>query len=282
MTAPCVGTCNETTGWLTADDLCAPCVEFIDYTGSPLEDSMKMASDLLFFASAQQFPGTCRELVRPCGQGFQGVYVPYNLRHLSGWPCGHEPGSCSCTPFRKIDLAFQPLTSIVGIKVCNDSNPDWPGTCVLDPAYYHIDNFALLVRDENPDGTNPGWPNCGQMSPSTALEDTFEVDFTYGLEPPSFLKRAAAVLACEIYMACSPEAFEDTVCRLPRNVQSIVRQGVSIVMQSAFFTPINGKPVQFGIPEVDMALAMVNPHGLTAPSAIVSPDDFDLVRRVDT
>lgn len=246
---------------------------------------MAMASDILFFATGQQFPGTCREIVRPCDQDFRGSYgVPRGLSHLSADPCScDDRPSCGCSPFQEIELGFHPISSILEVKVCAASNPAWPGTCVLSSDLYHIDEFHWLVRDPNPDGTNPGWPNCSYMGTTANAEDLFTVDFSYGQPAPTMLKRAAAILACELVIGCDPAAFPDAECRLPRNVVSIARQGVNVVLESAFFTARPGQPMQFGIPEIDMVVASLNKFGLTAPSVILSPDEhMDVARRIDT
>lgn len=287
MSVPCIGPCSP---YATVDDLCAPCSD-IPYPDEFVDTALAMASDILYFATGQQFPGTCREIVRPCTPSFCGSYsygVPYRLAHLSpGGPCScDDQPSCGCTPFRQIELGFHPISTIQEVRVCGPSNPDWAadgsGTCVLSSDLYHIDEFHWLVRDDNPDGTNPGWPHCSNMSPSTTADDVFSVDFTYGQPVPAILTRATAILACELIIGCNPEAFDEALCRLPRNVVSVARQGVSIVLQSAFFTPRPGQPVQFGIPEIDMAITSLNPYGLKAPMVILSPDDDDVARRVGT
>lgn len=280
MTVRCIGPC---TPYATVDDLCTPCSD-IPYPDDFVDEMLAMASDILYFATGQQFPNTCREVVRPCGSDC-GDGVPYRLRHLvSSDPCGcADYPSCGCSPIRQVELGFHPITSIIEVIVADSSNPAYPGSSVLSPTLYHIDEFHWLVRDPNPDGTNPGWPSCSNMSPDVTADDVFQVDFTYGQPAPSMLTRATAILACELIIGCAPDSFPDAECRLPRNVVSIARQGVSVVLESAFFTRTNNKPIQFGIPEIDMVLAVLNPFGNTAPSIILSPDDdYEVARRIDT
>lgn len=280
MAAPCIGPCSP---YATVDDLCMPCSD-IPYPDDAVDDALAMASDILYFATGQQFPNTCREVVRPCNPGFCGSYgVPYRLSHLSADPCSCDDRPfCGCSPFREIELGFHPLTSIIEVKVCGSSNPSWPGSCVLPSNLYHIDEFHWLVRDPNPDGSNPGWPHCNYMGTTTDADGLFSVDFSYGQPAPSMLTRATAILACELIIGCNPDAFPEAECRLPRNVVSIARQGVNVVLQSAFFVQQPGRPMDFGIPEINMVVSTLNPHGLTAPNIILSPDEYDVARRVDT
>lgn len=282
MSVKCVGACSP---YIEFADLCSPCID-IPYPDEAVDDAMAMASDILYFATGQQFPGTCREVVRPCASGFCGSYaVPRGLSHLTADACScDDRPNCGCSPFRQIELGFHPISSIIEVKVCGPSNPSWPGTCVLPANLYHIDEFHWLIRDDNPDGTNPGWPNCGYMGTTANADDLFTVDFSYGQPAPLMLKRAAAILACELIIGCDPDAFAEAECRLPRNVVSIARQGINVVLQSAFFVQQPGRPMDFGIPEINMAVSTLNPHGLTAPNIILSPDDdpIDVGRRVGT
>lgn len=256
---------------------------------------MAMASDLLYYASGQQFPNVCREIVQPCrrddcscfpGSTFYGSSFSGSSLSQSGFgSLGQQRFDqlpCGCNHFLQVELGFHPISSIIEVRDCSSSNPAYPGSCILPSDLYHIDNFHYLVRDPNPDGTNPGWPRCSTMSPDQNDPGLFQVEFAYGQPVPRAGVRAAATLACEIYMGCNPGAFEDAECRLPKNIVSLTRQGVSMVLQSAFFNPMPGRPIQFGISEIDMFLSIYARHGNTAPSVLLSPDEPDVARRVNT
>ncbi|WP_235687034.1 hypothetical protein [Tomitella gaofuii] len=81
---------------------------------------------------------------------------------------------------------------------------------------------------------------------------TWSVEYRRGVRPPEQVGRLVGLLAAEFYAACTGGK-----CRLPRRVQTVSRQGVT--MQLADPTDIyeSGKT---GIPEVDMWLAAVNPN----------------------
>lgn len=73
-----------------------------------------------------------------------------------------------------------------------------------------------------------------------------------------------ALLVSEFWNAC-----RGGKCRLPKRVQSISRQGVSMQMVDPVALFEN---MQTGISEVDLWITAVNPHRLSAPSAVSSPD----------
>lgn len=123
---------------------------------------------------------------------------------------------------------------------------------------------------------------CQDMKLASTEDDTFEVTFVHGREAPEELGavRAAAILACEIALACSPETASK--CRLPKRTQSVARAGITInlIDPTEFLNLERGKPMRTGLPEVDMFLSAVNPYGQTAPAAVISPDIPPHSRRV--
>lgn len=116
------------------------------------------------------------------------------------------------------------------------------------------------------------WPTCQDMSKPATEPGTFEVTYLRGKPVPEAGIWAAGLLACELIKACAPPA-EGCECRLPSNVQSVVREGVSIDMEA--FVLGGGEGVDFGrtgIPEVDLWLKTVNPFKRVAPSRVYSVD----------
>lgn len=281
VSAPCKSACSP---WTTSDDVqaCAPCG---DVDGAVLDDAIAAASDVLFELSGRQFPGSCRDVVRPCGRATFEAH-PHDLVIDSanadsptsfGRPfiaCGCNRGRhCGCSTLSEITLGGYPLTSITEIKVADDSNPDWPGTAVLDPARYRIDDYRWLVRLPNPDGSRPGWPCCQALELAAGEPDTFEVTFTYGVGPPPMGVRAANVLACQLALACTG----GDGCRLPQRVTSITRQGLTMVLLDPFLFLERGRS---GLYEVDLFLATYNPSGIRRRAQIVTPGQPRRVRRV--
>jgi hypothetical protein len=126
------------------------------------------------------------------------------------------------------------------------------GGDVLDPSKYELRANDLVRID------GESFPCC---------QDDMTITFTHGVAPPLSGVTAAAVLGCELYLACSPSGKEK--CRLPRNISSIARQGVSVIFQSL----VNPRAhFRFGIWEIDIFLEAYNPTGTTARSIILSPD----------
>jgi hypothetical protein len=226
-----------------------------------MEEYFTVASELLYKATAQQFSGECDVIVHPCSCRWfsdhdltvtNGILTLRSMTHFQA--CGCSSGwSCSCRFKSSIELPYGPIIDITEVSTTDDGE--------LPIGSYDFHGSTLVRLD------GERWPIC---------DDDFLVSYTYGRTVPSHLRHAAAILACELYMGCNPDSFDEGDCRLPRNVVSIVRQGVAVALQSAFFTPQPGRPVQFGIPEIDMAIAAENPYGLIAPSVVLDPDEGDL------
>lgn len=235
--------------WIDDDDLCAPCdTETLDPTLlATLRDS---ASELLYVLSGRQFPGICNTAtVRP---------------YLRRQDCGFDPWT------RRVDnteviLSHFPIVSIGAVKV-RESNDGTLET--LDSSLYRLDNSQILVRLDNPDGSNPGWPLYQDLNQNEGGDGRFfEVTYDWGQAPPAAGKKAAAILTCELALACNPAT--QGKCRLPARTQSIVRQGVSVEFVDA---------AQFleddltGLYEVDMFLKAYNPRKLRRRGTVWSPD----------
>lgn len=258
--------------WASDADLCSPCNDYA-FDSALMDDFFQMSSEVLYQLSGQQFPGTCEEVIRPCTRGaWNGIWRDAPLSHFPyrrwGLPvCGcPDDDSCSCTFMSKIALPHYPIISAT-VKL--DGNTF---------TAFRIDDQKYLVRT---DGER--WPCCQDLSLPATDEDTWEVSYDWGREVPVAGRRAAGILACELYMACNPEQFEGQ-CRLPRNIVQIARQGVTVLVSSTseLFTTRTGQPAKFGIWEIDMFLRAFNPYGLTAPTVIITPDEAPVGKRVDT
>lgn len=274
MGAPCVSAC---TPWATTDDICSPCDDY-SFPAGLLDDMLSVATDLLFELSGKRFPGSCQDVVRPCSQSFPADPFPNrvagqrtvftnssngSIQVSSSCGCS-SPRSCGCARLSEVTLGVEPITEINEIKVDG---------AILPSSSYRIDDYKFLVRTDG-----ESWPCCQNLlnDPDTD-DDTFQVDFTYGTPPPPAGVHAAAVLACELALACQPETLGE--CRLPRRVQSITRQGVSMVLLDPFEFLDQGR---VGIIEVDLFLRTYNPNRLRRAATVISPDITERVRRVNT
>ena len=68
-------------------------------------------------------------------------------------------------------------------------------------------------------------------------------------------------------------------CRLPRNVQTVTRQGTSMLMMDPGALLAGGR---WGIAEVDFFVESTNPAHLMQPATMTSPDIGRAVRRAGT
>lgn len=260
--------------WATDADLCSPCN---DYAVDPsiMDEYLLSASEVLFQLSGQQFTGECEQTIRPCSrQGWNSFARTSDMLYASDLRpaivCGClDDDSCSCTSISQLRLPRSPVIAIDEVKVDGS---------VLATSAYRLDDNQYLVRL---DGEK--WPCCQDLLLADTESDTWSVSYTFGRPPPNIGVKAAAILACELYMACDPETFEGQ-CRLPRNVIQVARQGVTVLVQSSteLFSMRPGHPTKTGIWEIDMFLRAFNPYGVTAPVAVLSPDLPPIGRRVDT
>jgi hypothetical protein len=188
-----------------------------------------MAIELLWNWTGQKF-GQCPVEVRPCRAGCTDTITtfwgrgPYPFTSVGGWtpvlvggkwynvgcPCGD--GGCSCTiPGQSISLPG-PVWAVEEVLIDG---------AVLPSTSYRVDDYRWLVRLDG-----EGWPYCQDLvAPTTAL-DTWQVSYIQGLPVPIGGQVAAARLACELWKA----ACGDSSCALPKRIQSITRQGVTVAM----------------------------------------------------
>lgn len=257
-TAGQLGTCGQ---WATEADVCSPCTD----ETADLDDWIGVASDILFELSGQRFPGVCTDTVRPCSvtchsdgaRRYDDLVASSSYQWFGACGCGSTPCGCSALP--ELVLSGWPLVSITEVLIDG---------ATLDPSAYRIDDWRRLVRV---DGEQ--WPACQDLSAPTTEADTFSVEFAYGVAPPAAAVAAAATLGCQFALACAGSA----ACRLPQRVQSITRQGVSMVMLDPFTFFDDGRT---GLYDVDLFLAA---YGNSAkkrwPAIIANADTRARVRR---
>jgi hypothetical protein len=165
--------------------------------------------------------------------------------------CGCED-ACSCCRVCSVVLDG-PAQEIVEVRVDG---------VVVPPEAYRIDNHRELIRTDG-----ACWPRCPDLH--AALDDVggaaFGVTYRRGLPLDDAAMWAYSVYACELLKACTGASG----CRLPKRVQSITREGVTMSFIDELEYLDKGRT---GIPEVDMWLASVNPSGLRGRSRVLSPD----------
>lgn len=108
------------------------------------------------------------------------------------------------------------------------------------------------------------WPRQDLTRPA-GDPGTWTVRYARGTPPPAGAGIVAGQLANEFYKSCTtPDQ-----CALPRRVTSITRQGVTMQMADPQAIIDAGGT---GLPEVDLWVKALNPHGLTQPASVWSPD----------
>lgn len=211
-----------------------------------------LAVYVLWALSGRQF-GVCPEVVRPCPprwldlQHFQrpSFYGLLNERdwYLMAQGCGCA-GRCITSGPRVIHLPG-PAVSVTAVKIDG---------VTLDPADYTLEGDSLYRNGGS------AWPGQNLGRPAGEV-GTWTVEYTRGTPAPAGVANLVGRLASEFVSACAGGK-----CRLPRNVTTVQRQGISFEVYDPKDMYANGKT---GLPEVDMWLSAVNPNHLAAAPSVV-------------
>lgn len=242
-----------------------------------LDSLIWVSSTWLWRASGRQFPGPASTTVRPvdqCGGGYGighgNLADSFNSRggtYGSWGNQGRGEGAHEIllghTPVRSVDQVV--INGSIFAATASDGAPN-----------YRLDDARWLVRCDG--NAWPAWQDWGHESGLAASGDksnTWEVTLTWGDDPPPDGIYASQILAGELALAAN----QSGQCRLPRNVQSVTRQGTSMVMLDPSAL-IDGN--RWGIPEIDFFVMSANPNGLLQPATMTSPDIGRAVRRAGT
>lgn len=231
--------------WLVDDDL-GPCASV--GTIEQRARAIAVATELLYVASGRRF--ACHvDVVRPnrtnsaCGCG-SGSLVERALAARDGWP------ECGCGG-AEIVLPG-PVSEIVTVTVDG---------AVLDAGAYVLFDNRRLVRVDG-----ESWPCCQSLATPDGEPGTWSIEYRHGTQPPVSGVSAAIELACETarFFAGSSD------CRLPRRVQTVTRQNVSMTVVDAQDFLDEGR---LGLPLADYFLTYFGAPSRTGRRArIVSPD----------
>lgn len=168
--------------------------------------------------------GTCTVTVMPCNDW--GV--------LCGG-CFNNYRSCGCVNVSEVKIPG-PVDSVTEVVIDG---------VVLDQTDYRIDDYQWLVRLDG--GV---WPsNTDYLDP-----DAFSVTYELGISPPA----GAGIITGRLVCYRSP--CSNSGCKMPRNVNQVTRQGVTMLRH------LEG----FGVLDVDQWVA--NANNPTRAGAVHSPD----------
>lgn len=217
------------------------------------------ATEMLWMLSGRRF-GTCPVTVRPCQSCGEHTYQTYGVMEQGGSGGGWVPylmdgqwrncgcaGPHSCRPASEVYLPG-PVAGISEVRVDG----------VVVPAnLYRVDDSAWLVRQ---DGQR--WPDWQDLSAAPGAVNTFVVTYLRGVTVPMAGRIAAGALAHEFAKAC-----QGGPCRLPQQVQSIVRQGVEMQLVAE-----DAAEMLTGVSEADQWIRAVNPSKLRQRPRVASLD----------
>jgi len=224
------------------------------------------ATEVLWMLSGRQY-GTCEVTLRPCREDC----APVNVFGVSNYYASHWAypyiwyttgcaggcmGMCSCNTVHRFTLP-QPISSIVEIIVDGE---------VVPTGSYRVDNYRYVVRTDG-----EAWPRCNDLSINEG-PGAWSSTVIFGAEVPEIAKLAVGELGCEFIKALTG----NKDCRLPKRVQSLTRQGVTM----AFLDPqefLNEGKTGFYI--ADLFLTASNPNRLQSGATFHSPDVPDVPYR---
>lgn len=218
--------------------------------------AVEMASQALWAASGRRF-GPCSVTLRPCREtcpdaagdwfawGGGDFVTPRFFRGVwSNVTCGSCTSGCSCGPVPQVVLPG-PVAAVTEVRIDG---------AVLAPAAYRLDNRRYLVRIDGGD-----WPDCNDLTRNDG-PGTWSVTLTLGADVPVLGQAAAGELAAEFatLLGCGK-------CRLPNNIASLARQGVTVELG-------DGTSLLDTLPITAAFLRTYNPHKLTSGATLMSPD----------
>lgn len=222
------------------------------------------AADVLYALTGRHL-GSCQLTVRPCRQDcggtwpFAGAYwwemgvYPRPVFYQGVWTnltCSSCQNGCSCGVVQEA-LLPAPVSQVLQVKVDG---------VVLDPTAYRVDDWRRLVRLDG-----GSWPLCNDLSKADTAAGTWSVTLTVG-EPVSTLGQLAlGELATQFakLIACESD------CVIPRPVQQLVRQGVTMNFLDPNTVFTEGR---LGLYLCDLFISTVNPHGLASRSQVYDVD----------
>lgn len=218
----------------------------------------QFATDVLYALSGRRYPGprVATLTVPPTVQGPRSL-----LPVAAPWASGTVRQGCGgCVS--GFDPQLYPIRAVLRLTI---GGTDVPAEQIKLSGQQTVSVVAGTTADPlavnrwcGPDGAYSLFPGgCGCSSPGV------ELTFVWGQDPPAGGVAAAQLLAVEVLKGLNGDE-----CRLPGNVVSVNRQGVSVVLDPAEILD-NGRT---GIPLADTWLAAVNPAGLKAAPTLWWPE----------
>lgn len=230
---------------------CLPEVE-ADEDQALLNDAIDTAVGVLWSFTGRQY-GCCPRIIRPCpSPQWQSLWIPGRA-----WYPELNGGI-----WRNIGCACGPTCSRGGPGMVHLPGPVCSVTAVtVDGVVWAEDRYRL--EGDWLYSTVGDWPDQDLQRP-LGVPNTWSIEYLQGQPPPAGAATMVALLAKEFYTLCKGEK-----CSLPKRTEQVTRRGVTMKMADpeALF-----ENYQTGVTQVDMWIAAHNPHRLSAPAAVSSPD----------
>jgi hypothetical protein len=241
------------------------CCDLLD-TAAVTGTALQAATEVLWALSGRQFD-SCNVEIWPCRRecmtdlpgGWNswtgGTWTYPQPALIAGtWfnlTCGSCVGECSCTALSQVELPM-PVLNVIEVRM--------DGVALIPNVDYRLDDGRFLTRLGGED-----WPWCNDLSQLEG-EGTWSVTLTIGKDVPVMGQMAVGELACEFAKAC----LGDDECRLPKTVQQLTRQGVSLTFIDPNQLFENGLT---GLYFADLFINAVNPKRNMAPAKVYNLDE---------
>jgi hypothetical protein len=197
------------------------------------------------------------------GTSYGGTY-PQPALYAGRWyniTCGSCTTGCSCSSVSEVELPG-PVYDVTQVKV--------DGDILTEGTDYRVDDWRLLVRLGG-----ESWPLCNDLNLADTEDGTWSVTYRRGEPLPELGKLALGALTVEFakLFLCSSD------CKLPKPVQSLSRQGVSLT----FVDPNElFQARRTGLYVPDLFINTYNPNNLRRRSQVYDIDNPQRTRQVGT
>jgi len=245
--------------WATSADARPPCNDYgIDTT--ELDLCMGFASDVLFEFTGRKYRGLCVDEIFPNARWKQLDGGGRGWWPIVGGEAPYRWGFCSCHRTEEYGCNAIPQIVLPGYPV----DPTTITVTIAGATFlaWELRDHRKLVRTDG-----DGWPCCQPLPLDDQVDGGWSIRYGYGVGPPRFGIRAAAILGCQLYNAFNPSSSRP--CMLPQRVTNLTRAGVTI---GAILDPLDlFENYRTGIPAIDMWTASERAANASRNNAVIAP-----------
>jgi hypothetical protein len=179
----------------------------------------------------------------------------------NGIRCPECGGQAGCTHRSRAAIELPgPVVDVLGVVI--------DGVTLSRDAYWLRDKRWLIRKDGS------DWPAYQNLNAMSGMAGTWSIRYTRGIEVPVGGQIAAGVLACELGKA----AMGDPDCGLPKRLQSMTREGVTVGVMDPFEASAAHTWDSNAIPKVSTGIWTIDSWiaGVTAPRKTAGIHSVDL------